>query len=81
MELKQITAYSLIDFAMQLEEGFKQGFKLDVESNERVPQQIGSLMICTLVKFEEVVLKPEAPKQVEEVPKQAQRGRKPNNMT
>lgn len=82
MQLEQITAYSLIDFAMAMEKAFQQGFRLDVETNERVPQQIGSLMVCTLVKFDEVVLEPEVqPKQVEEARKQAQRGRKPNNIT
>lgn len=49
-ETKQIVTYSLIDFAIALQEGFKEGYELCVDVNEFVPQQIGTLMVCTLVK-------------------------------
>lgn len=49
-ETKQIVTYSLIDFAIALQEGFKEGYELRVDVNEFVPQQIGTLMVCTLVK-------------------------------
>lgn len=49
-ETKQIVTYSLIDFAIALQEGFKEGYELSVDVNEFVPQQIGTLMVCTLVK-------------------------------
>lgn len=49
-ETKQIVTYSLIDFAIALQEGFKEGYEICVDVNEFVPQQIGTLMVCTLVK-------------------------------
>lgn len=50
-ETKQIVTYSLIDFAIALQEGFKEGYEICVDVNEFVPQQIGTLMnYCTLVK-------------------------------
>ena len=49
-ETKQIVTYSLIDFAIALQEGFKEGYEISVDVNEFVPQQIGTLMVCTLVK-------------------------------
>ena len=49
-ETKQIVTYSLIDFAIALQEGFKEGYELSVDVNEFVPQQIGTLMVCTMVK-------------------------------
>jgi hypothetical protein len=49
-ETKQIVTYSLIDFAIALQEGLKEGYELCVDVNEFVPQQIGTLMVCTLVK-------------------------------
>lgn len=59
-ETKQIVTYSLIDFAIALQEGFKEGYELRVDVNEFVPQQIGTLMVCTLVKPDVTLVKPDA---------------------
>lgn len=53
---KQISAYSLIDFCIELQKAYKEGYELDLETNEYVPITIGTLMVCTLVKQEEVPL-------------------------
>lgn len=47
---KQISAYSLIDFCIELQKAYKEGYELDLETNEYVPITIGTLMVCTLVK-------------------------------
>lgn len=60
---KQISAYSLIDFCIELQKAYKEGYELDLETNEYVPITIGTLMVCTLVKQEEEQVPPEEVKE------------------
>ena len=40
--LLKVVAYGFQDFIKDLEEAFEQGYRLDFESNENYPQQIGN---------------------------------------
>ena len=40
--LLKVVAYGFQDFINDLEEAFEQGYRLDFESNENYPQQIGN---------------------------------------
>lgn len=47
--LLKVVGYGFHDFIRDLEQGFEQGYRLDFESNENYPQQIGSLYTAQLV--------------------------------
>lgn len=43
-----ITAMSLVEFLPEIEQAVHQGFMLDLEKNEGVPQQFGSMLVLTM---------------------------------
>ena len=47
--LLKVVAYGFQDFIKDLEEAFEQGYRLDFESNENYPQQIGNYYAAQLV--------------------------------
>ena len=52
MKTKQIEAYGVADYTEQLYQGFKEGFKPDLETNAFAPVDIAGFFVCTLVKAE-----------------------------
>ena len=47
--LLKVVGYGFQDFIKDLEQAFEQGYRLDFESNENYPQQIGSYYAAQLV--------------------------------
>lgn len=47
--LLKVVGYGFLDFIKDLEEAFEQGYRLDFESNENYPQQIGNYYAAQLV--------------------------------
>lgn len=52
-QTKRIEAYSICDFAVQLQKAIIEGYRLNVEDNEKYPLQIGVGFYATLDKVEE----------------------------
>lgn len=49
-----ITAMSLVEFLPEIEQAFHNGFMLDLEKNEGVPQQYGHMLVLTMYPVGEV---------------------------
>lgn len=47
---KRIESYSIADFVKQIQEGILDGFRLNLEDNEKYPLQIGVGFYCTMDK-------------------------------
>ncbi len=70
MQTQQVVSYNLIDFLDQVQTLIKQGYEFDFKTNQNVPQMIGSLFCCYMLKQKEdtvqqaevVVSEPEVPK-------------------
>ena len=57
MEFREIGEYGFFQFCVSLEQAFKDGYELDLESNDNCPQQIGA--------YYHAILKKSEPRQVE----------------
>jgi len=72
-----ITAMSLVEFLPEIETAIHNGFMLNLEKNEGVPQQFGSMLVLTMYPTDGVVqveeeslkapVKEEAPKEIPKV--------------
>jgi hypothetical protein len=49
-ETKRIEAYAIDDFVKQIQEAVLQGYRLNLEDNEKYPLQIGVGFYCTMDK-------------------------------
>ena len=49
-----ITAMSLVEFLPEIEQAIHNGYMLDLEKNEGVPQQYGSMLVLTMYPVGEV---------------------------
>lgn len=49
-QTKRIEAYSIADFVKQIQEAVLEGYKINLEDNEKYPLQIGVGFYCTLDK-------------------------------
>lgn len=47
-ETKRIEAYSIADFVKQIQEAVLEGYKINLEDNEKYPLQIGVGFYCTM---------------------------------
>ena len=55
MQELKISEFSFHEFLTVFQQAVKDGYQLDLESNDRFPQRYGSHLEVTLVKAEEVV--------------------------
>lgn len=55
-ETKRIEAYAIADFVKQIEDCILQGFRLNLEDNEKYPLQIGVGFYCTVDKVQDTTL-------------------------
>lgn len=80
---KRIEAYSIAEFVQQVQQAIREGYELDLNTNENYPQQFGTLFTCGVVKAGDVIVVNVAltePAQDSEVITLApKRGRKPSN--
>ena len=53
---KHLNEYSFADFLREFQEAVLEGYRLDLESNERFPQKFGSHLSAILVKPEDTTL-------------------------
>ena len=51
-ETKRIEAYAIDDFVKQIQEAVLQGYRINLEDNEKYPLQIGVGFYCTMDKVE-----------------------------
>lgn len=76
---KRIEAYSIAEFVQQVQQAIREGYELDLDTNENYPQQFGTLFTCGVVKTEAAVKAVEVTvvedTQTENTP--VKRGRKP----
>ena len=49
-QTKRIEAYAIADFVKQIEDAVLDGFRLNLENNEKYPLQIGVGFYCTMDK-------------------------------
>jgi uncharacterized membrane protein YfhO len=49
-ETKSIAEYGIVNFLIQVQEGFDQGYRIDVETNENCPTSFGAMFVCNMVK-------------------------------
>ncbi len=54
MEFREIGEYGFFQFCVSLEQAFKDGYELDLESNDNCPQQIGAYYHAIMKKSEVV---------------------------
>ena len=47
-ETKRIEAYSIADFVKQIQEAVLEGYRINLEDNEKYPLQIGVGFYCTM---------------------------------
>lgn len=66
---KHLDEYNFADFLREFQEAVLEGYRLDLDSNERYPQKFGSHLSAILVKSEEstAVIEPEVTKEEPEV--------------
>ena len=70
---KHLDEYNFADFLREFQEAVLEGYRLDLDSNERFPQKFGSHLSAILVKSEEStaviepVIEPEVTKEEPEV--------------
>lgn len=78
---KRIEAYSIAEFVQQVQQAIREGYELDLNTNENYPQQFGTLFTCGVVKQVDILSSKELVVdeiQVEVV--QQKRGRKPTGV-
>lgn len=76
---KRIEAYSIAEFVQQVQQAIREGYELDLDTNENYPQQFGTLFTCGVVKADSL-LKVVVDTVVEDTQTEAapvKRGRKP----
>ena len=69
----KVQAYNLLDFAVEIQKHVLDGYRLDTESNENCPVQLGTLMVAGLVKQPEALTEVEQPEVTDTAP--TRRGR------
>lgn len=57
-ETKRIEAYAIADFVKQIQEAVLDGFRLNLEDNEKYPLQIGVGFYCTMDKHSKLASVP-----------------------
>lgn len=50
VQSKRIEAYSIAEFVQQVQQANRDGYELDLNTNENYPQQFGTLFTCGVVK-------------------------------
>lgn len=73
-QIKRVEAYSLMDFAVEIEKAFLEGYRLSI-TNDNFPTNFGTLYTAGMVKYQPEVVGDEV-KVVEDVSGN-KRGRKP----
>lgn len=64
-----ITSMSLVEFLPLVVDALKEGYELDLESNEGYPQQLGTLLVLTMFKkVNKPIESGKVPEVVKEVP-------------
>lgn len=48
-QTKRIEAYSIAEFVQQVQQAIREGYELDLNTNENYPQQFGTLFTCGVV--------------------------------
>ncbi len=75
-QTKRIEAYSMAEFLQQVRQAIREGYELDLNTNENYPQQFGTLFTCGVVKVVDVV-KAEVQPATQDEAVVVKRGRKP----
>lgn len=48
-QTKRIEAYSIAEFVQQVQQAIRDGYELDLDTNDNYPQQFGTLFTCGVV--------------------------------
>lgn len=51
-QTKRIEAYSIAEFVQQVQQAIREGYELDLDTNENYPQQFGTLFTCGMVPIQ-----------------------------
>jgi len=55
MHTKSITEYGIVNFLIEVQKAFDEGYRIDVESNENCPSTFGTLITAVMVRAKDEV--------------------------